>query len=299
MEHFDIVNINISVLSIWYFFHAMSTSLCSRLIYDSPQSVPSPLPLDSGEVSISSGLDRKSKPFSASSVSGSSLVSILAGDDEGFFLRILGNNWKSFWTVQRQLPFNFVWVQKMRADFLTVLDSTLVLPLPSLSSSSSSSLNSAAAFSMNLKASSTALVSESSAFLLRNDHAFINTLTRCKCYWNRVTFLLCVGFLFPPPGILCLLNTDLFFSAINMQQMLVCVALWGHFCDDHILLLQHKTHGKHKPRLWSSCQDRRRDNPDVCFPVRVSLCWCWRSFVGIHDKIRAPWGETFELLFFL
>lgn len=63
--------------------------------------MPSPLPLDSGEVSISSGLDRKSKPFSASSVSGSSLVSILAGDDDddddgGFFLRIWG---KIFRTV--------------------------------------------------------------------------------------------------------------------------------------------------------------------------------------------------------
>lgn len=68
----------------------------SWLICDSPQSVPSPLPLDSGEVSISSELDRKSNPFSASSASGSSLVSILAGnnddddddDDDGFFLRI-------------------------------------------------------------------------------------------------------------------------------------------------------------------------------------------------------------------
>lgn len=60
---------------------------------DSPQSVPSPLPLDSGEVSISSVLDRKSKPFRASSASGSSLVSILAGDNdaEGFFLRIWGS----------------------------------------------------------------------------------------------------------------------------------------------------------------------------------------------------------------
>lgn len=55
------------------------------------------MPLDSGDVSISSGLDRKSKPFSASSVSGSSLVSMLAGvvveeeveeEEEGFFLRI-------------------------------------------------------------------------------------------------------------------------------------------------------------------------------------------------------------------
>lgn len=62
---------------------------------DLPQSVPSPLPLDSGDVSISSGLDRKSKPFSASSVSGSSLVSMLAGvvveeeeEEDGFFLRI-------------------------------------------------------------------------------------------------------------------------------------------------------------------------------------------------------------------
>lgn len=63
--------------------------LCSQLICDLPQSVPSPVPLDSGEVSISSELDRKSKPFSASSASGSSLVSILAGDDdEGFFLMI-------------------------------------------------------------------------------------------------------------------------------------------------------------------------------------------------------------------
>ncbi len=71
-------------------FPVIPALLCSHLIYDSPQSVPSPLPLDSGEVSISSGLDRKSKPLSASSVSGSSLVSILAGDDddEGFFLRI-------------------------------------------------------------------------------------------------------------------------------------------------------------------------------------------------------------------
>lgn len=54
--------------------------------------MPSPVPLDSGEVSMSSGLDRKSKPFSASSVSGSSVVSILAGDDDdddgGFFLKI-------------------------------------------------------------------------------------------------------------------------------------------------------------------------------------------------------------------
>lgn len=50
---------------------------------------------------------------------------------------------------------------------LTVLDSTLVLSRPSLSSSSSSSLNSAAAFSMNLKTSSTALVSETSGFLQR------------------------------------------------------------------------------------------------------------------------------------
>ena len=64
------------------------------MVCHSPQSVPSPVPLDSDEVSISSGLDRKSKPFSASSVSGSSLVSILAGDDddddddEGFFLMI-------------------------------------------------------------------------------------------------------------------------------------------------------------------------------------------------------------------
>lgn len=61
---------------------------------DSPQSVPSPLPLDSGDVSISSGLDRKSKPLSASSVSGSSLVSMLAGvvveEDDDFFLRICG-----------------------------------------------------------------------------------------------------------------------------------------------------------------------------------------------------------------
>lgn len=51
---------------------------------------------------------------------------------------------------------------------LTVLDSTFVLSRPSLSSSSSSSLNSAAAFSMNLKTSSTALVSDTSAFLLSN-----------------------------------------------------------------------------------------------------------------------------------
>lgn len=59
----------------------------------SPQSVPSPVPRDSDEVSISSEFDRKSKPFRASSVSGSSLVSILAGDDdddddEGFFRTI-------------------------------------------------------------------------------------------------------------------------------------------------------------------------------------------------------------------
>lgn len=57
--------------------------------------------------------------------------------------------------------------------FLTVLDSTLVLSRPSPSSSSSSSLNSAAAFSMNLKASSTALVSESSAFLLGKSYLCI------------------------------------------------------------------------------------------------------------------------------
>lgn len=70
-------------------FHTLCTWHDS-MTWDSPQSVPSPWPLDSGEVSISSVLDRKSKPFNASSVSGSSLVSILAGDndDEGFFLRI-------------------------------------------------------------------------------------------------------------------------------------------------------------------------------------------------------------------
>lgn len=61
---------------------------------DSPQSVPSPGPLDSGEVSMSSGLDRKSKPLSASSASVSSLVSMLAGDVDatGFFRMILGQH---------------------------------------------------------------------------------------------------------------------------------------------------------------------------------------------------------------
>ncbi|TNN62653.1 hypothetical protein EYF80_027094 [Liparis tanakae] len=137
-----------------------------RLIHDSPQSVPSPLPLDSGEVSISSGLDRKSKPFSASSVSGSSLVSILAGvvDDVGFFLRIWREHSGPFINSTETNSTRLC----ERADddyFLTVLDSTLARSLPSLSSSSSSSLKSAAAFSMNLKASSTALLSESSAFL--------------------------------------------------------------------------------------------------------------------------------------
>lgn len=57
--------------------------------------------------------------------------------------------------------------------FLTVLDSTLVLSFPSLSSSSSSSLKSA--FSMNLKASSTALVSESSAFLHSQKYFYQNS----------------------------------------------------------------------------------------------------------------------------
>lgn len=63
---------------------------------------------------------------------------------------------------------------------LTVLDSTLVLSRPSLSSSSSSSLNSAAAFSMNLKTSSTALVSETSAFLLTDKHHFIQSYFAIK-----------------------------------------------------------------------------------------------------------------------
>lgn len=67
---------------------------------------------------------------------------------------------------------------------LTVLDSTFVLSRPSLSSSSSSSLNSAAAFSMNLKTSSTALVSETSAFLLTN--------TGSNSYCRGKTILVCV-----------------------------------------------------------------------------------------------------------
>lgn len=62
-------------------------SLRSWSVCDSPQSVPSPVPLDS-EVSISSGLDRKSKTFSTALVSGSSLVSMLVDEGGGFFLMI-------------------------------------------------------------------------------------------------------------------------------------------------------------------------------------------------------------------
>lgn len=134
---------------------------------DLPQSVPSPLPLDSGDVSISSGLDRKSKPLSASSVSGSSLVSMLAGvvveEDDDFFLRIF--SWKEQLLALEKRR-NGRDSALRRKGSLTVLDSTLGRSRPSPpSSSSSSSLNSAAAFSMNLKASSTALVSDSSTFL--------------------------------------------------------------------------------------------------------------------------------------
>lgn len=73
---------------------------------------------------------------------------------------------------------------------LTVLDSTFVLSRPSLSSSSSSSLNSAAAFSMNLKTSRTALVSETSAFLLTN------TSSHSYCRGEPILVCVCVTMLY-------------------------------------------------------------------------------------------------------
>lgn len=58
----------------------------------SPHSPLSPAVLGSGDPSSSSGLARKSKPFSASSVSGSSLRSEVVEDgvDDCFFLTICG-----------------------------------------------------------------------------------------------------------------------------------------------------------------------------------------------------------------
>lgn len=100
-------------------FHTLCTWHDS-MTWDSPQSVPSPWPLDSGEVSISSVLDRKSKPFNASSVSGSSLVSILAGDndDEGFFLRIWVKKPKySMYILYVDARFQFVWLFSHRPGF--------------------------------------------------------------------------------------------------------------------------------------------------------------------------------------
>lgn len=64
----------------------------------------------------------------------------------------------------------------------------MVLSLPSLSSSSSSSLNSAAVLSMNLKASSTVAESDTSG-LLREKRGFVTTHA-----------LLC-GVFISPPGV--------------------------------------------------------------------------------------------------
>lgn len=83
----------------------------------SPQSVPSPALRDSGDVSMSSELDRKSKPFRASSVSGSSLAGI--GDkDEGFFLTICTD--RRFWCDLME-SFAGTQIQVLTAQTLTLI----------------------------------------------------------------------------------------------------------------------------------------------------------------------------------